>query len=293
VLRVAWRGAAILAVTLILLPFQVFAVACKLRGQRRISVLYHRILCGLLGVRITVRGMRAEQRPLLLVANHVSWLDVSVIAAIAPAVFVAKAEVAGWPLIGFLARLQRSVFVNRRRRHETGKVNDRIASRLIEGDAVVLFAEGTSSDGNRVLPFHTALLGAAGAVLAAAEHVGRVAIQPLSIAYVGLGGLPMGRRQRPVVAWYGNMEFLPHFVGVLKRGALDVVVTCGDPVAYDLNGNRKTITRVVERQVRQMTVAASRRIPAADNPPPRASRPGHSFLGQRRLRGSRDSGQPR
>lgn len=286
-LRVTWRGTAILAVTLALLPFQLLAVGLKFPHQRYIPVLYHRILCGLLDVRIVVAGSRAEQRPLLLVANHVSWLDISVIAAIAPAVFVAKQEVAGWPLIGFLARLQRSIFVNRRRRHETGKVNARIASQLIEGDAVVLFAEGTSSDGNRVLPFHSALLGAAGAVLAAAGHVGQVAVQPLSIAYVGLGGLPIGRRQRPAVAWYGDMEFFPHFIGVLKRGALDVVVTCGDPIAYDPSGNRKMITRMAERQVRQMTVEALRRVPPRAVPAPPSGRRAFLFRanGAKRERG--------
>jgi 1-acyl-sn-glycerol-3-phosphate acyltransferase len=265
-LRLALKGAAILAVTLILIPFQSLAIVLGLRNRRSIPVLYHRILCRLLGVRIVLCGAQTRQRPLLLVANHVSWLDVSVIAAIAPAVFVAKQEVARWPLVGLLARLQRSIFVNRGRRHETKEVNARIARRLIEGDAVVLFAEGTSSDGNRVLPFHSALLGSAGAVLTAPGRVGQVAVQPISIAYVGLGGLPMGRRQRPLVAWYGEMAFLPHFIGVLRQGAVDVVVTCGDPIAYDPKGDRKTITRALERQVRQMTMAAPRLIPAAGNP---------------------------
>src|SRR6202011_3813730 len=118
----------------------------------------------------------------------------------APVVFVAKREVAGWPLFGLLARLQRSVFVDRKRRHKTGEVNAQIAQRLAEGDPVVLFGEGTSSDGNRVLPFRSALIGAARDALVEAEHSGRVLIQPLSVAYTRLHGLPIGRLHRHIAA---------------------------------------------------------------------------------------------
>ncbi len=197
------------AITLVLIPVQWISVALKLPSRRSIPVLYHRMLCALIGIRIREVGERVREHPLLVVANHCSWLDVPVIAAVAPVVFVAKREVAGWPLFGLLARLQRSVFVDRERRHKTGEVNAQIAQRLAEGDPVVLFGEGTSSDGNRVLPFRSALIGAARDALAEAEHCGRVLIQPLSVAYTRLYGLPIGRLHRPVAAWYRDMELLP------------------------------------------------------------------------------------
>src|ERR1700759_3689568 len=174
--------AAIGALTLALLPFQALSVALGLPLQRRIPNFYHRVVCAILGVRLHVHGRRVPEHPLLIVANHSSWLDIPVITAVAPVVFVAKQEIAGWPLVGLLARLQRSVFVDRARRHKTHVVNAEIAQRLAEGDPVVLFGEGTSSDGNRVLPFRSALVGAARDALADAEHTGRVWIQPLSVA---------------------------------------------------------------------------------------------------------------
>ncbi|MGZ8324633.1 MAG: lysophospholipid acyltransferase family protein, partial [Rhodoplanes sp.] len=181
-LRLVLAGAGIVTAIAILLPLQVIAVRFAMPMQRRIPMVFHRLVCALLGVRVTVIGAPSPQRPLLIVSNHVSWIDISVITALAPVVFVAKREVASWPLFGLFAKLQRSVFVDRTRRHKTPEVNTEIARRLADGDPVVLFGEGTSSDGNRVLPFRTALIGAARDALAEGAHLDRILIQPLSIA---------------------------------------------------------------------------------------------------------------
>ena len=127
----------------------------------KVAQLWQRFVCFLIGIRITVTGAPAAERPLLLLSNHNSWLDIPILAAVAPVSFIAKKEVAGWPVVGFLAKAQRSVFVDRTRRHATGAHADEVASRLSKGDIMVLFAEGTSSDGNKVLPFRSALVGAA------------------------------------------------------------------------------------------------------------------------------------
>jgi 1-acyl-sn-glycerol-3-phosphate acyltransferase len=198
----------------------------------------------------------------MIVCNHVSWLDISVISAVAPIVFVAKSEISGWPLFGLLAKLQRSVFVDRSRRHETDAVNAEIARRLAGGDPVVIFGEGTSSDGNRVLAFRTALIGAARDALAEAEHVRRVWLQPLSIAYTDLLGLPLGRQHRPLIAWYGAFSLAPHFLSAVRRGGIDVTVTWGEPIAYDENSDRKALARMLEARVRHMTAQALRGRPA-------------------------------
>src|SRR6202008_842972 len=114
------------------------------------------------------------------------------------------------PFFGLLAKLQRTVFVERDRRQKTGAVNAQIAQRLSEGDPVVLFGEGTAGDGNRVMPFRTALIGAARDAIARAGNVGRVWIQPLSIAYVSQQGIPLGRHLRPRASWYGKMKLPSH-----------------------------------------------------------------------------------
>src|SRR5665647_1139921 len=159
-IRVVSIALAMLALTLALLPLHLIALAFDLRLQRAIPRLYHRVLCALIGVRIREVGRRSTASPALILSNHVSWLDICVITALAPVVFVAKSEVAGWPVFGWLAKLQRTIFINRQARHQTGAATREIAGRLLGGDAVVLFAEGTSSAGIRVLPFRSSLVGA-------------------------------------------------------------------------------------------------------------------------------------
>ena len=244
--------------TLPLMPLQWLSITLKSRLCRAIPVLYHRFLLALLGIRVRRTGAPTGQRPLRIVANHCSWLDISIITAQAPVVFVAKSEIARWPFFGLLAKLQRTVFVERDRRHKTGEVNAQIAQRLAEGDPVLLFGEGTAGDGNRVLPFRTALIGAARDAIASAEHVREIFIQPLSIAYVSQQGIPLGRHLRPRAAWYGKMKLVDHIGRIVRVGAIDVSVTWGEPIAYDAETDRKALARKLESTIRQATIAALR-----------------------------------
>ena len=262
-IRVTSFALAFIALTLALLPFQLIGIAFDLRLQRTIPHLYHRILCALIGVRIREVGRRSAATPVLILSNHVSWLDICVIAALAPVVFIAKSEVAGWPVLGWLARLQRTIFIDRRARHQTGAATREIAARLLGGDAVVLFAEGTSSDGIRVLPFRSSLVGAVHHALGNTAHHTHVTVQPMSLAYVGFGGVPIGRGLRERVAWYGDVELVPHLLRVVASGAVDVVVSWGEATAYDMSADRKAIARGAERSVRRMTAAALRATPPA------------------------------
>ena len=262
-IRVALVAIAFLALTLLLLPFQLTGILFDLRLQRSIPHLYHRMLCALIGVRIREVGTRSTASPALILSNHVSWLDISVISALSPVVFVAKNEVARWPVFGWLAKLQRTIFISRQARHQTGAATREIAGRLLGGDAVVLFAEGTSSDGNRVLPFRSALVGAVHHALGASTHHTSIMVQPMSLAYVGFGGVPMGRALRERVAWYGDADLIPHLLQVLASGAVDVTVSWGEAVAYDISADRKTIAREAETSVRRMTAAALRAAPPA------------------------------
>ena len=258
-IRVISIALALILLTLVLLPFQLIGIAFDLRLRRTIPHLYHRVLCALIGVRICEVGRRSSASPALILSNHVSWLDICVITALAPVVFVAKSEVAGWPVFGWLARLQRTIFINRRARHQIGAATREIAGRLLSGDVVVLFAEGTSSDGTRVLPFRSSLVGAVHHALGSATHHTHVTVQPMSLAYVGFGGVPMGRGLRERVAWYGDAELVPHLLHVLWSGAVDVTVSWGEATAYDMNADRKAIARAAEKSVRGMTAAALRK----------------------------------
>ena len=239
--------------TLVGIPVQWIALRLNLPLRRLVPMYYHRLCLALLGVRVEVRGAPARERPLLFVANHSSWLDILVLSAVTPLVFIAKHEIERWPLVGLLAKLQRTVFVDRSRRHATDSVNREIAARMAAGDPVLLFGEGTASDGNSVLPFRTALFGAVRDALGGAEHG---YVQPVSIAYTRLHGLPMGRQFRPRAAWYGDVSLMTHFWRVLREGAIDVVVTFGPAVAVDGRVDRKALARTTHDAVRRMTAAA-------------------------------------
>lgn len=234
-------------------PLQWLSLKLGLPLRRLVPLWFHRLVLALLGVKVTMRGVPAAERPLLLVSNHASWLDIPVLSSITPLMFVAKSEIAAWPLFGLFAKLQRSVFVDRARRHATAEVNREIASRLAGGDPVVLFGEGTSSDGNQVLPFRSALFGA---MQEALDAGGRGYVQPVSIAYTHLHGVPMGRQHRAVAAWYGDAALLTHLARVFREGAIDVTVSFGPAHAITPGADRKHLARATEAAVRRMTVAA-------------------------------------
>ncbi|MFZ5732235.1 MAG: lysophospholipid acyltransferase family protein, partial [Pseudomonadota bacterium] len=121
--------------TLVLLPFQLAGIIFNSRLQRTIPHIYHRILCAVIGIRIREIGERSNDSPVLILANHSSWMDICIISAVAPVVFVAKHEIAGWPVFGWLAKLQRSIFIDRQARHRTGAATQEIAERMLGGDA--------------------------------------------------------------------------------------------------------------------------------------------------------------
>lgn len=254
----AFRGGAILAgffaLTVPLMPVQALLLRASPKRARTFPHWYHRQVCRLLGIRISIDGEVARDRPVLLVANHTTWLDIPVLSAVAPVSFVAKKEVGNWPFVASLARLQRSVFVDRTRRIAVGQVAGEIVERLAQGDAIVLFAEGTSSDGNRVLPFMTSLFAAAKPPSGEANAAPDAVVQTLSVVYTRLHGVPLGRTGRPAVAWYGDMEMRSHAWQLLKAGPLDVEIRIGAPVALTSFADRKELARHSEAQVREHVV---------------------------------------
>ena len=195
-----------------------------------------------------------------------SWLDIVVLSAVAPVSFVAKKEVDAWPFFGSLARLQRTVFVDRDRRHATGNSRDDMRERLKAGDILVLFPEGTSSDGRSVLPFKSSFFGAA--------EIEGVLVQPVSIAYRGHRNLPMTRRLLPSYAWYGDMDLAPHLLEALATGPVEVAVICHPPLSLSGELNRKALARHAEER-------------GAQGRGPRASRSGQNRLEGRHGTGSR------
>jgi 1-acyl-sn-glycerol-3-phosphate acyltransferase len=257
-IRAVLVGVFFFAMTPILISIQWLLDKAGLPGWGFIACNYYRVLRAILRIRVSVKGKPVRGRAALFVSNHVSWVDIVVIGSLSPVAFVAKSDVRKWPLVGITAKVQRTVFVDRGRRHQAADAIGEIVARLRGGTSVVLFAEGTSSDGNRVLPFRSALLGA---ITHAANHAGaaaNISIQPMSICYTGQHGIPMGRQHRPLVAWYGDLDFMPHIRDFIAHGAVDAVVCYAAPVPADRAADRKTLTKMLEGAVREITAATLR-----------------------------------
>lgn len=202
---------------------------------------FARLLCRIIGVRLVIEGPVPASGPALITANHLSWLDIPVLAAAAPLAFVSKQEVAGWPLFGFMARLHRTLFINRERRHSTGPSRADLQERLAAGEIMVLFPEGTSGDGTRLLPFKSSFF--------AAAVLGNVPVHPVTMAHVRFHGLPLLPRHRPVFAWYGDMDLMPHLWGVLQAGPLVVHLRFHPPLQPSDFPDRKALARRVQETI--------------------------------------------
>ena len=246
-LRGYLRLTAFILVTLLIIPFQWVLVRLKLPGRKAIPFRFHRVVCWILGLKVKVNGQIEPGGGVLIASNHISWLDIVTISSVAPISLIAKKQVDTWPFFGLLARLQETVYVERERRAKTAEQRDVIKERLGSGDTIVLFPEGTSSDGNRVLPFKSALLSAAEGKIKGKDGVEKsIRVQPMSVAYTKIQGLPMNREFRPFVAWYGDMDLVPHLWELFRIGPMDCEITIHPSMTVEEVGSRKALTQKCE-----------------------------------------------
>lgn len=244
-LRGAFRLLSYFLLTVILLPFHLLALALRVTPVVRwLPVWYHRMVCVILGIKVRINGQRSTVTPTLYVCNHMSYLDIEVLGSRIPGSFVAKAEVATWPFFSTLAKAQRTIFVERRS-SKTSNSRDEMLKRLNTGDNLMLFPEGTSSDGTRVLPFRSALF----AVAQLRRQDTPIVVQPVAISYTRLDGIPLGRYWRPLFAWFGDLDLVPHLWQMVCLGETEAVVTFFPPVDIDAIGDRKKLAEYCFRQV--------------------------------------------
>ena len=269
VIRGVLRLFGMLAWTLLAIPVQAVLLRLAPATARRFGRTYHGVLCLILGLEIRLDGAAEAHppgRPVVFVSNHSSWLDVLALGATLEAAFVAKAEVGTWPVIRTVARLGRTVFVSRRRAGAGREANE-MAERLAAGDSLVLFPEGTTSDGTRVLPFRSALLGALS--VGTPEAGGRTAVvQPVSVVYDRLNGLPVARKNRPTFAWYGDMEIASHAWRLATEPTARVTVRLHPPVDPEAFASRKALTEALFATVSEgaASLRTGRKPPGQDRP---------------------------
>jgi lyso-ornithine lipid O-acyltransferase len=233
--------------------------------QHRIQMAFCRLILAVIGIRVAPHGKIAGENPRFVVANHVSWTDILALASVQPLVFLAKKEVATWPVLGFLARLQGTVFVERENRRAIPAVNEALTNVMRAGRDIVVFAEGTSSDGTSVLKFNAAHF-AMPADLQSADERFAFTLAPVGIAYAAKCG---GGMSEPIdIGWYGDMTFLPHLWRLMKRGDAVCHILFGDAVET-AGRDRKTLAANTEASVRDLLQAARRSDGAG---PPKKSR---------------------
>jgi 1-acyl-sn-glycerol-3-phosphate acyltransferase len=218
---------------------------------------FHKVGCVFLGIRVKTIGEPLHGRPTLLLSNHISWTDIIAIGSVADVTFVAKTGVRNTFFVGFMSSLQRTVYVDYHSRKDAKRTSQEMAKRLSDNSAVLLFAEGHRDLGTHVQPFRSALVGAAQAAM---EEGGAkdVAIQPVTIAYTHLQGLPVSRNERSGISGMNARGFKAVVSNLLTSGMKDVVIAFGAPIPLGPDTDRKVVTKLAENQVRRMLVALNR-----------------------------------
>jgi len=205
--------------------------------------IWARLLLGLIGIKVITHGFNPNYRNsrYLLVSNHQSYLDIAIIASVYPAMFVAKREVEKWPVIGRLAMLGGTIFVNREDTHDSVACAYRVSRSLRGGSSVQVFPESTTSDGTQVLPFKALFF--ASAIRAEAP------VLPLSINFRIVNGRALNHQTRETLCWYGDMDFMTHFWNLLKIDSAEVSLMFHQPVKVSREYGAEAIARRVQYEV--------------------------------------------
>jgi len=206
--------------------------------------IFHRGVLKCLNLNCIVEGIPITGRPTLYISNHISYFDIFVLGSVIPGTCIAKSEVAKWPLFGQLAKLQDTLFIERKS-HKVGNQIQQIQKHLVNENNLVLFPEGTSSIGTYVAPFHSGLF------QAAKSEQYDITIQPITIAYTHYKDEAMDRRTRDYYAWYKPRKIVPHFLNGLGLGRAQVKLICHEPVKFMSFESRKDLARYCETVVRQ------------------------------------------
>lgn len=249
-LRARWRLTLIVLASCLVVPLQWVVMRIIPPLWWPLCGLWHRTVGWLMGVRVVTIGTKVRKGPVLFVGNHISWLDILILGGRLPnASFVAKSEIAGWGLAATLTSLHRTIFVERGRRSDSANQRDRLMERLKEGSGLIMFPESTSTDGVRMDPFKSSLFSVAEKGDTVTD--GHLVIQPVTISFTEMNGMPLVRSQKPRVAWLGEVEIVSHFRAFLDCHRTTVTLEFHDPVTVEDLGNRKQLAAHAETVVRE------------------------------------------
>ncbi|TAN72590.1 MAG: 1-acyl-sn-glycerol-3-phosphate acyltransferase [Gallionella sp.] len=207
--------------------------------QRRTLKKWSRQLLGILNIGIQIEGQQPArgESGCLMVANHVSWLDIFVLNAVHPSRFIAKSEVRGWPVIGWLCERGGTIFIERALRQDAASINRHICTLLEQGVCVGLFPEGTSTDGSQVGHFHASLIQPA--------IDAEVRLYPIALRYQGEGGGPSA-----AAAFTGDSTLFQSVCRILRCGQLNALAVF-TPALIATDRNRRVLARTAQGAIAQ------------------------------------------
>ena len=232
----------ILISVVLLAPFQILFIILNSKYRFDLPKIFHKIVLKVLGININFKGKVTDRRPLILIGNHTSYIDIVVLGSVIPLSFVAKDEIRKWFFFGFLAKMQNTIFINRKN-YKTMESLYKINNNLNKKHAVVLFPEGTTNSGKRVLNFKTSLFNLF-------ENNSTLRLQSFSLCYTHVNNMPIDNRSRPQISWYGDMNIISHLSSLLKVSSIDVTIVF-HPIFSTRGLDRKTISNSSFRQVKK------------------------------------------
>ncbi|PAU93853.1 hypothetical protein CK503_09275 [Aliifodinibius salipaludis] len=209
------------------------------KWKNNIITIWASLTANILGLKISSEGSPPKP-PFFLVSNHVSYIDVVPLWYFLDGTFIAKSEVASWPFFGWGTQTLGVLFIDRKLQGDVHRMNNRIAESISDSQGIILFPEGTSSKGERILPFNSSLLNYP------AEK--EMPVSSVAITYRSLDA------KRPAwshVCWWGDMDFFPHFWELLKIKQVDVRVRFGGEI---IDNDRKELSKQLHKEVSQLFV---------------------------------------
>ena len=220
-------------ITLVLFPFQIIGLVVYSPLTRIIPIIHHKLTAKVIGLRINPVGIPSTKTGILFVSNHLSYFDIIALGSLIPGRFIAKSDVAKWPVFSLLAKITRTIFIDRKKRFSAHHQTTSIQIQLDKLENLILFPEGTSSDGRWVLPFKTSLF--------AAPTRTNAPVQPITIRYTHVNGIPITYSMRHFFSWYGNMELGSHLWTALSLGTLDIEVEFHELIITNQFTDRKKL----------------------------------------------------
>lgn len=205
--------------------------------------IWHKLVCRIIGLKVEVKGTPLHNQQVIYISNHLSYLDIPAIGSVLKASFIAKEDIAHWPVIGYLATLQQTAFISRTSAHAK-QVTNALDQMVKQRKSLILFPEGTSSAGTSVLPFKSSLFS-----LAQPKDMAPITLQPFIIDLIDVDGKPLTPASRDLYAWYADMEFAPHIWDFLQTKGATVRLTYLPPITPAPSSDRKALCKQVETQI--------------------------------------------